>query len=91
MADTAAKFLIERLTESEVTRIYGYPADGINGITTAATSCRSATRMPPRQWTQGDRGRGPGRLGGGHGGIRAHAEPQLGAERGGAYQGRYAP
>ena len=35
MTDTVADFLIERLTEWGVRRIYGYPGDGINGITTA--------------------------------------------------------
>jgi pyruvate dehydrogenase (quinone) len=35
MAETVADFLIERLTEWGVRRIYGYPGDGINGITTA--------------------------------------------------------
>src|SRR5690242_11757576 len=32
MADTAADFLISRLNEWGVSRIYGYPGDGINGI-----------------------------------------------------------
>lgn len=35
MARTVADFLVERLMEWGVTRIYGYPGDGINGITTA--------------------------------------------------------
>jgi pyruvate dehydrogenase (quinone) len=35
MAETVADFVIERLTEWGVRRIYGYPGDGINGITTA--------------------------------------------------------
>jgi pyruvate dehydrogenase (quinone) len=35
MAETVADFLIERLMEWGVSRIYGYPGDGINGITTA--------------------------------------------------------
>jgi pyruvate dehydrogenase (quinone) len=35
MAETVADFLIERLEEWGVSRIYGYPGDGINGITTA--------------------------------------------------------
>jgi hypothetical protein len=34
MADTVANFLIARLTEWSVRRIYGYPGDGINSITT---------------------------------------------------------
>jgi len=32
MADTCSDFLIERLLEWGVTRIYGFPGDGINGI-----------------------------------------------------------
>jgi pyruvate dehydrogenase (quinone) len=32
MADTAADFLLARLNEWGVSRIYGYPGDGINGI-----------------------------------------------------------
>ena len=35
MAETVADFLIERLMEWGVSRIYGYPGDGINGITAA--------------------------------------------------------
>lgn len=35
MADTVADFLIERLKEWGISRIYGYPGDGINGITAA--------------------------------------------------------
>ena len=32
MADTCSDFLIQRLHEWGITRIYGYPGDGINGI-----------------------------------------------------------
>jgi len=32
MADTVADFLIDRLSQWGVSRIYGYPGDGINGI-----------------------------------------------------------
>ena len=32
---TTSDFLIERLMQWGVTRIYGYPGDGISGITTA--------------------------------------------------------
>jgi hypothetical protein len=46
MAETVADFPVEPLIEWWVSRIYGYPGDGINGITTAlrrgataATSC----------------------------------------------------
>ncbi len=35
MADTVADFMLSRLTEWGVKRIYGYPGDGINGILTA--------------------------------------------------------
>jgi len=35
MAETVADFLIERLMKWGVSRLYGYPDDGINGITTA--------------------------------------------------------
>jgi pyruvate dehydrogenase (quinone) len=35
VAHTVADFVIERLREWEVRRIYGYPGDGINGLTTA--------------------------------------------------------
>src|SRR5512141_2026411 len=32
MAETTSDFLVKRLTEWGVRRIYGYPGDGINGI-----------------------------------------------------------
>ena len=32
MGETCSDFLIQRLSEWGVTRIYGYPGDGINGI-----------------------------------------------------------
>jgi pyruvate dehydrogenase (quinone) len=35
MADKVAAFVIERLMEWGVFRIYSYPGDGINGITAA--------------------------------------------------------
>jgi pyruvate dehydrogenase (quinone) len=35
MAETGADFPVEPLIEWWVARIYGYPGDGINGITTA--------------------------------------------------------
>src|SRR5690348_9620802 len=40
MADTAADFLLTRLTEWGITRIYGYPGDGINGILGALERAR---------------------------------------------------
>jgi pyruvate dehydrogenase (quinone) len=35
MAATVADFLVNRLTQWSITRIYGYPGDGISGITAA--------------------------------------------------------
>src|SRR3954470_6338514 len=35
MAETVSDFLVSRLSEWGVTRIYGYPGDGIGGITAA--------------------------------------------------------
>ena len=35
MADTVADFMLSRLSEWGVKRIYGYPGDGINGILSA--------------------------------------------------------
>ena len=32
MSDTASDFLIKRLTQWGIRRIFGYPGDGINGI-----------------------------------------------------------
>jgi len=32
MAETVADFMLSRLSEWGVTRLYGYPGDGINGI-----------------------------------------------------------
>src|SRR5438270_13858556 len=32
MAETTSDFLIKRITEWGISRIYGYPGDGINGI-----------------------------------------------------------
>jgi pyruvate dehydrogenase (quinone) len=43
MAETASDFLISRLTAWGVTRIYGYPGDGINGIMGALN--RAGDRM----------------------------------------------
>src|SRR5690348_4676707 len=40
MADTAADFLLTRLTEWGITRVYGYPGDGINGILGALERAR---------------------------------------------------
>ena len=35
MADTVGDFIVQRLVQWGVTRIYGYPGDGINGLTSA--------------------------------------------------------
>ena len=35
MAESVADFLVERLTEWGISRMYGYPGDGINGISAA--------------------------------------------------------
>src|SRR6201997_1394724 len=40
MAETVADFLLERLAEWGVSRIYGYPGDGINGILGALERAR---------------------------------------------------
>ncbi len=32
MADTVSDFLVKRLSQGSVRRIFGYPGDGINGI-----------------------------------------------------------
>jgi hypothetical protein len=42
MADRVASFLIERLVEWDVSRIYGYTGDGING----SPRPRSGTTLP---------------------------------------------
>lgn len=43
MSKTVSDFLIERLHEWGVTRIYGYPGDGINGLMGALS--RSGNKM----------------------------------------------
>ena len=43
MADTVSDFLIERLREWGVRRIYGYPGDGINGLTSALRKAGDAS------------------------------------------------
>ncbi len=35
MAHTVSDFIVSRLQEWNITRLYGYPGDGINGVTTA--------------------------------------------------------
>ena len=40
MSKTVGDFLVERLLEWNVTRIFGYPGDGINGIMGAFEPCK---------------------------------------------------
>jgi pyruvate dehydrogenase (quinone) len=47
MADTVVAFVIEHLMEWGVSRIYGYPGDGINGITAAL--CKGGDEDAPRR------------------------------------------
>jgi hypothetical protein len=47
MADTLAAFVIERLMEWGVFRIYSHPRDGINGIT--AAQCKGGDEGAPRR------------------------------------------
>ena len=35
MADTVSDFIVQRLTQWGITRLYGYPGDGINGMMAA--------------------------------------------------------
>ena len=61
MSKTAADNLCERLIEWDVSTIYGFPGDGINGHPRRAApppgascaSCRRATRRWPRSWPAG--------------------------------------
>ena len=56
MAENVSAFLLRRLHHWGVTRIYGYPGDGINGIlgafhaSTRSSSSRCATRRWRRSW-----------------------------------------
>ena len=42
MSDTASDFLIKRLTQWGIRRIFGYPGDGINGIIGASNRAGDA-------------------------------------------------
>src|ERR671918_2014592 len=44
MTETASDFLIRRINEWGLTRIYGYPGDGINGIMGALDRANSAIK-----------------------------------------------
>src|SRR5438034_6211158 len=35
MADTVSDFIVQRLSKSGITRLYGYPGDGMNGLRAA--------------------------------------------------------
>jgi len=54
MATTVGTFMLRRLAEWGVQRVYGYPGDGINGLLGAfhesrrPSSCRPATRRSRR-------------------------------------------
>ena len=45
MDDTVGDFILERLAEWGVERVYGYPGDGINGVTAALA--RGEGRIDP--------------------------------------------
>src|SRR5438270_7443415 len=45
MATTVADFLVNRLTQWSITRIYGYPGDGISGITAALRRAGNTPRF----------------------------------------------
>jgi pyruvate dehydrogenase (quinone) len=47
MADTIVAFVIEHLMQWGVSRIYGYPGDGINGI--PAVLCEGGDEDAPRR------------------------------------------
>ena len=47
MKDTVADYLLKRLGEWGVQRIYGFPGDGINGILAASGTCRRQTEVHP--------------------------------------------
>src|SRR5437660_2765485 len=45
MADTVSDFLVQRLQEWGINRIYGYPGDGISGITAALRKAEDRPRF----------------------------------------------
>src|SRR5947209_19968961 len=45
MSDTTSDFLVKRLREWGITRIYGYPGDGINGIMGALERAKDDPRF----------------------------------------------
>ena len=50
MAKTVADFMLSRFSEWGVTRLYGYPGDGINGILVALD--RALDRFQRHSWPQ---------------------------------------
>ena len=57
MKENVSDFLVRRLSEWGVKRIFGYPGDGINGIMgalnrapTNSNSSRSGTKKWPHSW-----------------------------------------
>src|SRR5690348_7593729 len=45
MAETVSYFIVKRLTEWGITRIYGYPGDGINGVMAALRKAEDNPRF----------------------------------------------
>src|SRR3954451_7144934 len=45
MADTVSNFMVQRLSEWGINRIYGYPGDGIGGITAALRQSDNCPRF----------------------------------------------
>lgn len=68
--DTVSDFILKRLSEWGISRVFGYPDDGINGLIGAfgrgsvsrLNSCRSDMKKPQRSWPVPTRSL-PGKLG----------------------------
>jgi pyruvate dehydrogenase (quinone) len=45
MADTVSNFIVSRIQEWDITRVYGYPGDGINGIMAALRQAEDRPRF----------------------------------------------
>ena len=56
MSETVSDFILERLSEWDITRIYGFPGDGINGLMGAMDRAEDSFPIHPRE------PRGNGRL-----------------------------
>src|SRR5690348_5936366 len=48
MSDTVGDFIVQRLKEWGITRIYGYPGDGINGVFAALRKAGDGKDGGPR-------------------------------------------